>query len=115
LHDTAILVLTNVPDRAVAHAAARALLDERLAACVNIGGSVDSLYHWQGRIETGEEGPVVVKTRSSLYSKVEEAIRKIHPYDTPEIIAIPAVSVDRRYFEWLLAETRSGDERAGAR
>ena len=115
MHDTAILVLTHVPDRAVAQAVARGLLDERLAACVNIGGGVDSLYHWQGRIETGEELPVVVKTRASLYSKVEEAIRKFHPYDTPEIIAIPAVSVDGRYLDWLLAETRCGDERADAR
>ena len=111
MHDTAILVLTNVPDRGVAHAAARALLDERLAACVNIGGSVDSLYHWQGRIETGSEVPVIVKTRASLYSKVEDAIRKFHPYDTPEIMAIPAVSVERRYLDWLLAETRAGSAR----
>jgi periplasmic divalent cation tolerance protein len=115
LHDTALLVLTNVPDRAVAQAMARALLDERLAACVNIGGSVESLYHWQGRIETGDEVPVVVKTRAPLYSKVEEAIRNFHPYDTPEIIAIPAACVERRYLDWLLAETRPADERAHAR
>jgi periplasmic divalent cation tolerance protein len=106
LHDAAILVLTNVPDRGVAKAIARALLEERLAACVNIGGSVESLYHWQGRIETGEEVPLVVKTRTTLYSYVEEAIRKIHPYDTPEVVAIPAASIDARYLAWLVAETR---------
>jgi periplasmic divalent cation tolerance protein len=105
LHDTAILVLTNVPDLAVARAMARALLDERLAACVNIGGSVESLYHWQGRIETGEEVPLVVKTRAPLYSKVEDAIRKFHPYDTPEIVAIPIVAGEARYLGWLAAET----------
>ncbi len=106
MRDAAILVVTNVPDRSVAAAIARALLEERLAACVNIGGGVESLYHWQGRIETGEEIPVLVKTRTALYSYVEEAIRKIHPYDTPEVIAIPVAAIDARYLAWLEAETR---------
>jgi periplasmic divalent cation tolerance protein len=105
LHDAAILVLTNVPDRAVAAALAKALLDDRLAACVNIGGPVESIYHWHGRIETGEEVPVAVKTRSALYSNVEATIRKFHPYDTPEILAIPVVAGDARYLDWLAAET----------
>jgi periplasmic divalent cation tolerance protein len=107
LPDAAILVLTNVPDRAVADTLARVLLDERLAACVNIGGPVDSIYHWRGRIETGREIPVAIKTRPALYSDVEGAIRKIHPYDTPEIIAIPVVGGDARYLGWLAAETAS--------
>lgn len=107
MHDAAILVLTNVPDRSIATTMAKALLDDRLAACVNIGGSVESLYHWRGRIETAEEVPVVVKTRTALYSYVEEAIRKIHPYDTPEVVAIPVAAVDARYLAWLLAETRA--------
>jgi len=106
LRDAAILVVTNVPDRSVAEAMARALLEDRLAACVNIGGSVDSLYHWQGRIETAAETPVLVKTRTALYSYVEEAIRKIHPYDTPEVIAIPVAAIDARYLAWLEGETR---------
>ncbi|HWD17628.1 MAG TPA: divalent-cation tolerance protein CutA [Casimicrobiaceae bacterium] len=106
MRDVAILVVTNVPDRSVAEAMARALLEQRLAACVNIGGGVDSLYHWQGRIETGEELPVLVKTRTALYPYVEDAIRKIHPYDTPEVIAIPVVAIDARYLAWLEAETR---------
>jgi periplasmic divalent cation tolerance protein len=107
LPDAAILVLTNVPDRAVADTLARVLLDERLAACVNIGGPVDSIYHWRGRIETGREIPVAIKTRPALYSDVEGAIRKIHPYDTPEIIAMPVVGGDARYLGWLAAETAS--------
>lgn len=122
MHDAAILVLTNVPERSVAKAIAKALLDDRLAACVNIGGSVDSLYHWQGRIETGEEIPLVVKTRTALYSYVEETIRKIHPYDTPEVIAIPVAAIDARYLAWLvdetapavLADARPSDKRTGA-
>ena len=106
MRDAAILVVTNVPDRSAAEAMARALLEDRLAACVNIGGSVDSLYHWQGRIETGAETPVLVKTRMALYPYVEDAIRKIHPYDTPEVIAIPVAAIDARYLAWLEAETR---------
>lgn len=105
--DAAILVLTNVPDRAVADALAKALLDDRLAACVTIGGPVESIYHWRGRIETGRELPVAIKTRPALYSDVEGAIRKIHPYDTPEIIAIPVVRADARYLDWIAAETRA--------
>ncbi|MFI4887712.1 MAG: divalent-cation tolerance protein CutA [Burkholderiales bacterium] len=101
----AILVLTSVPDRAVAVALANALLEDRLAACVNIGGRVESIYHWRGRIETGDEVPVAIKTRSALYSNVEGAIRKLHPYDTPEILAIPVVAGDARYLDWLAAET----------
>lgn len=103
--DKAILVLTNVPDRALAMALARALLDRRLAACVNIGQPVESIYHWRARIETGKEIPVVIKTRSALYSNVEAAIRKLHPYDTPEIIAIPVSDGNSRYLAWLAAET----------
>ena len=103
--DPAILVITNVPDRTVATALAQSLLDRRLAACINIGAPVESIYHWQDRIETGHEVPVVVKTRSALYSNVEDAIRKLHPYDTPEIIAIPVVAGDARYLAWLADET----------
>ncbi|HWC45788.1 MAG TPA: divalent-cation tolerance protein CutA, partial [Casimicrobiaceae bacterium] len=77
-----------------------------LAACVNIGAAVDSIYHWRGGIETATEVPLAIKTRSALYSYVEDAIRKIHPYDTPEVIAIPVVAIDARYLAWLEAETR---------
>ncbi len=105
MRDAAILVLTNVPDRAVATALARALLDSRLAACVNIGGPIESIYHWRGRIETAQEVPVAIKTRPALYSNVESAIRNIHPYDTPEIVAIPVAAGDVRYLDWLAAET----------
>lgn len=106
--DPAIIVVTQVPDRAVAADLARVLLEQRLAACVNIGAPIESIYHWRGRIETGEEIPVVIKTRSVLYSEVEAAVRKIHPYDTPEIIAIPVVDGDARYLAWIANETTAG-------
>lgn len=103
--DTPIIVLTHVPDAAVAADIARALVGNRLAACVNIGAPTESIYHWHGRIETANEVPLAVKTRSGLYRNVEAAIRDIHPYDTPEIIAIPVVDGDARFLEWVVAAT----------
>jgi periplasmic divalent cation tolerance protein len=103
--DAAILVVTHAPDRAVATALANALLSDRLAACVNIGVAVHSIYHWQGGIETATEVPLAIKTRSALYSRVEDVIRSNHPYDTPEIIAIPLVGGEARYLDWIAAET----------
>ena len=101
MHDhPAIVVFTNVPDKATATALAQALLNERLAACVNIGAPVDSMYHWRGRIETAREIPVAIKTRAALYTDVEAAIRNIHPYDTPEWVVVKAAHVGEKYLSW---------------
>ena len=104
--DAAIVVLTNLPDRESAKALARALVEGRLAACVNIGAAVESIYHWQGQIETEIEVPVAIKTRRVLYSKVEAAIRKIHPYERPEVIAVPITDAFAAYLDWIDTETR---------
>jgi periplasmic divalent cation tolerance protein len=101
----AIVVLTNLPDRASAEALARALVDEHLAACVNIGTQVDSLYHWRGQIETASEVPVAIKTRASRYAAVEAAIRARHPYELPEIVAVPITAALAEYVAWIDAET----------
>ena len=103
--DAPIIVLTQAPDAAIAADIARKLVESRLAACVNIGAPTGSIYHWRGRIETANEIPLAIKTRSALYAHVEAAIRDIHPYDTPEIVAIPIVYGDARYLEWIAAET----------
>ena len=105
--DAAIVVLTNLPDRESAKALARALVEERLAACVNIGAAVESIYHWRGQIETEIEVPVAIKTRQVLYSKVEAAIRKIHPYELPEIVAVPITDAFAAYLDWIDTETRN--------
>ena len=105
--DAAIVVLTNLPDRESAKALARALVEGRLAACVNIGAAVESIYHWQGQIETEIEVPVAIKTRQVLYSKVEAAIRNIHPYELPEIVAVPITDAFATYLDWIDAETRT--------
>jgi periplasmic divalent cation tolerance protein len=100
-----ILVLTHLPDHAAAMELARALVKERLAACVNVGAPVQSMYHWQGEIETAQETPVAIKTRSALYPRVEAAILASHPYELPDIVAVPLSHGLRPYFAWLDAET----------
>ncbi len=100
-----ILVLTQLPDRASAQGLARALVEGRLAACVSIGASVESLYHWRGQIETAQEVPVAIKTRAGHYAAVEAAILARHPYELPEILAVPITHGLARYLEWIGTET----------
>ena len=107
-----LLVLTQMPDRASAEALARALIEARLAACVSIGAAVSSLYHWRGQIETAEEVPVIIKTRAALYSRVEAAIREGHPYEVPEILAVPVTAGLPAYLDWIDQETGSDDIRS---
>ena len=103
--DAAILVLTSLPDRDTAQRLARALVTGRLAACVSIGASVESMYHWRGEIETAAEVPVAIKTRAVLYPRVEAAILAAHPYELPEVVAVPISHGLERYFAWIAAET----------
>jgi len=105
LADAALLVLTQMPDHASAQALARALVEERLAACVTVGPPVDSLYHWRGEIETADEVPVAIKTRAALYSRLEAAIRASHPYELPEIVAVSITHGLPAYLEWIATET----------
>jgi len=101
----ALLVLTTLPERGVAEALARELLTARLAACVHIGATVRSLYHWQGQIETADEIPLAIKTRAALYARLQAAIVAFHPYELPEILAVPVSDGLPRYLEWITAET----------
>ena len=101
----ALFVLTTVASRDAGTALAQALLDRRLAACVTVGAPVDSLYHWRGRIETATEVPLTIKTRAALYPKVEAAIRELHDYEVPEIVAIPITHGHAPYIGWLADET----------
>ena len=103
----ALLVLTTLPEREAADALARTLLAARLAACVHIGATVRSLYHWRGQIETAEEIPLAIKTLASLYPRLEAAIRRHHPYELPEIVAVPISDGLPEYLEWI-AEEASG-------
>ena len=105
--DAAIIVLTTLPDLEAAQALARTLLAGRLAACVNIGASVESMYHWRGQIETAREVPVAIKTRALLYSRVEAAIFAAHPYELPEVVAVPITHGLAPYLDWIDTETQA--------
>lgn len=100
-----LLIFTNLPDRESALALAQALVDAHVAACVNVLGGCTSIYRWQGAIETAAEVPVLIKTRAALYAAVEQAIRARHPYDVPEIVAVPLSHGLPAYLEWVAAET----------
>ena len=102
---TALIVLTNAPDRAIAEKIARALVDQKLAACVNILAGAQSIYRWDGVVETAEEVPLLIKTRADIYSEVEAAIKELHPYELPEIVALPVAQGSREYLEWLNSAT----------
>ena len=103
-----LLVLTTMPEREAAEALARELLAARLAACIHIGATVRSLYHWKGEIETAAETPVAIKTRVGLYARLEQAIRLRHPYELPEIVAVPITHGLPDYLDWIAAETLAG-------
>lgn len=100
-----VLVLTTLPDRESAQGIAQSLLDARLAACVTIGAPVTSLYHWQGAVETAEEVPLSAKTRADLFQTVAAAIRSRHPYELPEIVAVPFCDGTPDYLAWIDAQT----------
>jgi periplasmic divalent cation tolerance protein len=100
-----LLVFTTAPDRAVAMRIARALVDARLAACVNVLAGCTSVYRWEGAVETAEELPLIIKTRAGRYAEVEAAIRRLHPYELPEILAVPVMHGLPEYLEWVTEET----------
>ncbi|HEX6944928.1 MAG TPA: divalent-cation tolerance protein CutA, partial [Casimicrobiaceae bacterium] len=77
------------------------LVEARLAACVSIGPPVESLYHWQGALENGREVPLTVKTRADRFAAVAAAIRSRHPYELPEILAVPIVDGHPEYLAWI--------------
>jgi periplasmic divalent cation tolerance protein len=101
----ALLVLTNVPDEATARALARHLVAQRLAACVNVLAPCRSVYRWEGALEDASEVPLLIKTTGARYAALETAIRERHPYELPEIVAVPLVRGLPGYLDWIAAET----------
>jgi periplasmic divalent cation tolerance protein len=100
-----VQVVTTTDKQEEAERIVRSLVESRLAACVQVLGPVTSTYRWQGRIETASEWQCWAKTRRDLFEEVEAAIRRIHSYDVPEILAIPIVAGSRPYLDWIDAET----------
>jgi periplasmic divalent cation tolerance protein len=100
-----MLVMTNAPDRDVATKLAHELVERRLAACVSILATCTSIYRWKGKLETASEVPLLIKTRSAIYDEVEAAIRSLHPYELPEIVAVPIERGLADYLDWATAQT----------
>ena len=100
-----LLVITNCPDEESANAIALAVVEARLAACVNILPRVQSVYCWQGSVESATEIPLFIKSTAANYPALEAIIRQHHPYDVPEIIALPVTHGLPAYLNWVAAET----------
>jgi periplasmic divalent cation tolerance protein len=95
------IVLCTVPDDAVAKRIASALVEERLAACVNIVPGITSIYRWQGAVETAAELLLIIKTNAAVYPRLQDRIRALHPYELPEIIAVTPAGGLQDYFAWI--------------
>jgi periplasmic divalent cation tolerance protein len=105
--ERAVFVYTTYPSIVEAEKAGRAIVERRLAACVNILPGMVSHYWWEGKVERGEEVVMIVKTRASLSQNVERAIKDMHSYTTPAILVIPIENVEKTYLGWLMAETEA--------
>jgi periplasmic divalent cation tolerance protein len=101
-----LLVLTNLPDQESAEGLANALIEAHVAACVNILAPCRSVYRWQGAVESAAEVPLLIKTAADRYAALEVAIRESHPYELPEIVALPVACGLPDYLAWVAAETR---------
>ena len=100
-----ILVQTNLPDQTSAENMARRLIATKLAACVSIMAPCTSIYHWQGKIESATEIPLLIKTTGQRYAAVEAAIRELHPYELSEIIYVTVSGGLPAYIQWVQQET----------
>ncbi|HOJ43034.1 MAG TPA: divalent-cation tolerance protein CutA [Syntrophorhabdaceae bacterium] len=90
----------------VAETISERLINERLAACVQVLGPIKSIYWWQGKIETSNEWICIIKSKKGLYKQIEDTIKSLHHYDVPEIIAVPIVMGSEDYLKWVRHETR---------
>jgi len=105
--ERAVFVYTTHPSLVEAEKVGRAIVERRLAACVNILPGMVSHYWWQGALERGEEVVMIIKTRASLAEPVRAAVKEMHSYTTPAILVLPIESVDQGYLGWILAETEA--------
>ena len=101
-----IQVVTAIAKREDAEKIANALVEKRLAACVQIVGPIVSTYWWKDNIETAEEWLCVIKSKKDVYEELEKSIKEIHPYETPEIFALPVVAGSKDYLKWLSNEVK---------
>jgi periplasmic divalent cation tolerance protein len=105
--ERAVFVYTTYPSVVEAEQAGQAIVERRLAACVNILPGMISYYWWQGAVDRGEEVVMIIKTRASLAESVRAAVKEMHSYTTPAILVIPIETVDPAYHAWIVEETKA--------
>lgn len=105
--ESVLLVLCHAPDAACAEQIARACVEHRLAACVNILSPCQSIYRWQGKIEQAQEIPLLIKTTAAAYPALEARLQALHPYELPEILAFTPSTGLPAYLNWVSTETQS--------
>jgi len=103
--DSSIIVMVTCPEIDTAEKIASSLTAKKLAACVNITQDVKSVYRWMGKIVEGSERLLIVKSKQSLLSKIIQDVKLNHPYQVPEIVALPIIGGSKEYFDWLTKET----------
>lgn len=108
--DQPLMVMTNMPDMPAAQALASELVEKRLAACVNIIPGIQSVYRWEGKLETSSEVTLLIKTVGQRYDEVEATIRASHPYTLPEVIALPIARGSVDYLKWVADASRGTGE-----
>ena len=96
-----IVMRVTAKDKKEAQKIARGLLEEKLIACANIIDGLQSLFWWQGKIDSSKEALLIIKTKKSLFKKVEARVKSLHSYQTPEIIALPIASGSKDYMDWI--------------
>lgn len=96
------VVLVTAPDGETAERLGRMLVEERLAACVNVVPAVTSIYRWEGQVETDQETLLVIKTSTEGFEALRRRVVELHPYDTPEVLALDVRDGSREYLDWVL-------------
>ncbi|MBI3978930.1 MAG: divalent-cation tolerance protein CutA [Chloroflexi bacterium] len=104
-----VQVVTTTPDVETAEALADLLVERRLAACVQILGPIRSVYRWRGRTERTREWLCLIKSERRLFPAIEQVIKQHHPYEVPEIVALPAAAAARAYHDWVAEEVLLGE------
>lgn len=94
----------------IASSIAETLVNKKLAACVNIVNGIESVYQWQGKIEHEQEILLIIKTRQSLFSQLEQIIQELHNYELPEIIAVSVSSGEKNYLNWIQSATLATEQ-----
>ena len=109
-HDDVLVVLTTAPDLLLAKRIAHLLIEEKLAACINLGAPVLSVYGWDGDVQAAEEIPMTIKTTRLVQARLVQRIAELHPYDVPEVIVLPVIDGYRPYVDWVIEATSPSAE-----